>query len=57
MSELSINPNEGSDSLDGDIDPAKLEQTMRQLRSEQNLLLGTMGGLVAAVVAAVLWPL
>lgn len=49
MSEISLNPE------DANIDPTKLEQTMRHLQAEQNLFMGVAGGFVAAIVAAVLW--
>jgi len=52
-----MNPVDEATSLEGDVDPAKLEQTMQQLRSEQNLVMGVLGGVLAAVVAAVLWGL
>jgi len=52
-----ITPGAVVTSLEGDVDPAKLEQTMQQLRSEQNLVMGVLGGFLAAIVAAVLWGL
>lgn len=38
-----------------EIDPAKYDQWMNQLRAEQSLLSGVLAGLAAAIISAALW--
>jgi hypothetical protein len=46
---------EEEESMQIEIDPAKLERFRQQLRDNENLLVGTLGGVAAATVGAVLW--
>ena len=58
MSQLSISPDgEQSSQYDSGVDTVKLGQFMHQLRAEQSLVLGILGGLFAAIVAGGLWAL
>jgi hypothetical protein len=58
MSELSITP-EGEPTAENPsgTDEVKLAKLRYELRSEQSILLGVIGGLGASIVAAVLWAL
>lgn len=50
----SISP-ESEESAESRIDPAKLEQLMREKHAEQSLPLAILAGLAASIIAAVIW--
>ena len=58
MSQIIVSPNEEQAEQGApEIDEVKFGQMMHQLKAEQNLLMGFLGGLFAAIVAAFLWAL
>ena len=58
MSHFSIAPeSEKQEPNQPDLDPLKYEQLMRDIRQNQSLLMAVIGGLIASVVAALLWAL
>lgn len=53
----SVVPDEQSAMNEAQVNPAKLEQLMRDIKSKQSLPLGILGGFIAAVIAAVIWAI
>jgi hypothetical protein len=53
----SVVPDEQSASNEAQVNPAKLEQLMRDIKSKQSLPLGILGGFIAAVIAAAIWAI
>jgi hypothetical protein len=58
MNEISVTPAEENAPIqNAEIDPVKLEQAMRDIKSKQSLFLALLGGIAAMVVSAVIWAL
>ncbi len=53
MSFQSVTPE--NETQNAEIDPHKLAQLMDELKSEQSLSMAILGGLIASIVAALLW--
>jgi hypothetical protein len=56
---MNSQPDQPSSSAGGSvqIDPYKLESFIREIKAQQNLPLGILGGLGAAIVGAIIWAL
>lgn len=58
MNEISVTPaEENTPAQNTEIDPVKLEQAMRDIKSKQSVVLALLGGVTAMVVSAILWAL
>jgi len=55
MSFQSVTPE--IENQNAEIDPTKLEQLMYEIKSKQSLSMAILGGLIASIVAALLWAL
>ena len=55
MSFQSVTPD--SETQTTEIDPTKLEQLMNSIKSRQSLSMAVLGGLIASIVAALLWAI
>ena len=55
MSFQSVTPE--SETQTTEIDPTKLEQLMNSIKSRQSLSMAVLGGLIASIVAALLWAI
>lgn len=58
MNEISVTPAaDNALAQNPEIDPVKLEQAMRDIKSKQSIFLALLGGFTAMVVSAILWAL
>src|SRR6188768_4259461 len=57
MSFQSVTPENETPESAGGIDPTRLEQLMNEIKSKQSLSMAVLGGLIASLVAALLWAI